>query len=225
MKGFPTNNWRHAAEAYLVAKEAEHAYDNGPYADAIRAADAQGEMATFDERLTQESDRLTDIRAAAEDALMAIPSPDAASFAFKYLVARGSGRETDCWDAMLEAEATRFAYASSRTAEDPDALLHDAWREFVQAKLADPERTVDAHRVREVDRIIFDRDAETIAGVAIKVRAALYISAVEDWLESAALSLPGSHIDARLKYEDTPIIAMWSAIRSLERLHPHSGDL
>lgn len=45
----------------------------------------------------------------AEDALMAIPSPDAAAHAIKHLIAHGGGRETDCWDAMLEIEARRFS--------------------------------------------------------------------------------------------------------------------
>ncbi len=56
-----------------------------------------------------EVERLDDALAAAEDALMATPSPDAAVFAFKYRIAKGGGRETDCWNDMLNAEAERFA--------------------------------------------------------------------------------------------------------------------
>jgi hypothetical protein len=49
------------------------------------------------------------VRSAAEDALMAIPSPDAAAFAFKHIVAHGEGRQTDCWNTMLANEARQFA--------------------------------------------------------------------------------------------------------------------
>jgi hypothetical protein len=84
--------WERAKAEYLAAKAALDAYDDG-----VPGND------------DKEADRLTDVRSAAEDALMAIPSPDAAAFAFKHIVAHGEGRETNCWNTMLSNEAQRFA--------------------------------------------------------------------------------------------------------------------
>ena len=83
------SEWATARAAYVVAREGEQA------AGAVN--DVAGE------------ERWTKRRYAAEDALMVIPSPDASAFAFKFMVAKGGGRETDCWDAMLEQEALLFA--------------------------------------------------------------------------------------------------------------------
>ncbi|MEN2746454.1 hypothetical protein [Sphingomonas sp. T9W2] len=83
------SEWATARATYVVAREGEEA------AGAVN--DVAGE------------ERWTKRRYAAEDALMAIPSPDASAFAFKFMVAKGGGRETDCWDAMLEQEALLFA--------------------------------------------------------------------------------------------------------------------
>lgn len=76
--------WRTARKAYEAAKVAE---------------DAAGHDV---------GDAPADVRYAAEEALMAVPSPDAAAFALKYLIAHGGGRQTDCWTAMLDSEAKRF---------------------------------------------------------------------------------------------------------------------
>jgi hypothetical protein len=81
--------WERAREAYVDALAAERAADatrNGALADAC-----------------------TEKRCEAEDVLMAISSPDAAAFALKCRIAHGDGRETDCWNEMLDAEAKRFA--------------------------------------------------------------------------------------------------------------------
>jgi hypothetical protein len=59
-----------------------------------------------------ESERLADVRYQIEDELMDIPSATLTEFAFKYLVAHGDGRDTDCWNGMLEEEAKRFANAA-----------------------------------------------------------------------------------------------------------------
>lgn len=59
--------------------------------------------------LAADDTRLTDLRSDAEDAVMAFPSPDASGFAIKYLIAKGGGRETNCWNDALDAEAQRFA--------------------------------------------------------------------------------------------------------------------
>lgn len=83
------SEWSSARARYVEAREGE------------TAAGVANDMAA--------EDRWTKRRHDAEDVLMAIPSPDPAAFAFKYLVAHGDGRETDCWNAMLEAEAARFA--------------------------------------------------------------------------------------------------------------------
>ena len=83
------SEWATARATYVVAREGEE------------AAGAANDVAS--------EERWTKRRYAAEDALMAIPSPDASAFAFKFMVAKGGGRETDCWDAMLEQEALLFA--------------------------------------------------------------------------------------------------------------------
>lgn len=83
------SEWATARATYVEAREWEQA------AGAVN--DVAGE------------ERWTKRRYAAEDVLMAIPSPDASAFAFKFMVAKGGGRETDCWDAMLEQEALLFA--------------------------------------------------------------------------------------------------------------------
>lgn len=84
------SEWASARAAYVVAREFEAEAE----ADGKTDADAY--------------DRCVKRRYLAEEALMEIPSPDAAAFAFKFLVAKGGGRHTDCWDDMLETEAKRF---------------------------------------------------------------------------------------------------------------------
>ncbi|WCT75013.1 hypothetical protein PQ455_07295 [Sphingomonas naphthae] len=108
--------WIAVKLAYLSAAYAERAFDSahinvcgfrdlpiGPERSALVEAVPGG--------VWGESQRLQDVRTDAEDRLMAIPSPDAAAFAFKFLVARAQGRGADGWDAMLEAEARGLAPA------------------------------------------------------------------------------------------------------------------
>lgn len=81
----------------------------GKVRDAWRGAQGAAAAAALAGADGAEMEQLDDALAAAEDALMATPSPDAAAFALKYRIAKGGGRETGCWDAMLDAEAERFA--------------------------------------------------------------------------------------------------------------------
>lgn len=84
------SEWATARAAYVVAREWE----------AEAEADGKTDSDAYD--------RCVKRRCLAEEALMEIPSPDASAFAFKFLIAKGGGRETDCWDDMLETEAKRF---------------------------------------------------------------------------------------------------------------------
>lgn len=83
------SEWATARAAYVVAREGEN------------EADAAGDQEAAERWLVRRSN--------AEDALMAIPSPDAAAFAFKFLIAHGGRRGTDCWNGLLEREAFAFA--------------------------------------------------------------------------------------------------------------------
>jgi len=69
----PSLGWDRALAVYLAAKAAEERYDNDVAIPSWRAAEATG--APYDEAVTDESDRLCDVRCAAEMALMAIPAP------------------------------------------------------------------------------------------------------------------------------------------------------
>lgn len=84
------SEWASARAAYVEAREWENQVEADDQVDAYAL------------------DRCVKRRDQAEDALMSIPSPDANAFAFKFLVAKGGGRFTDCWDDMLETEAMRF---------------------------------------------------------------------------------------------------------------------
>jgi Zn ribbon nucleic-acid-binding protein len=97
--GFHRDAFAHLRRQYETALAEERAFD---------ARDMPAPFFTSEE-VALESDRLAEIRCGIEDALMACPSPDASAFAFKYLVARGDGRDTDCWNDMLQDEARRFA--------------------------------------------------------------------------------------------------------------------
>jgi hypothetical protein len=104
--------WDDAKAAYTAARATEVAFDAEhcsipaglPVGPELTAALNAIPASAWDE-----SQRLGDIVSDAEDELMAIPSPDVAAHFFKRLVAHGGGRETDCWNDMLDAEAKRFA--------------------------------------------------------------------------------------------------------------------
>jgi hypothetical protein len=101
--------WDDAKGIYVAARAEEVAYDaehcSIPDKDPNRSAMIQAIPAP----VWAESERLGQMVSDAEDVLMDIPSPNAAAFAFKCRIAHGDGRETDCWNAMLDAEAKRFA--------------------------------------------------------------------------------------------------------------------
>ncbi|GGE74988.1 hypothetical protein [Sphingomonas prati] len=98
--------WPAVLASFVAAKTAERIYDETTYLPAFaryaaNEADIPGDI-------EERSDALMNARFAAEEALMSVPAPDAAAFAFKYLVAYADGREAHQWDAALAAEAARF---------------------------------------------------------------------------------------------------------------------
>jgi hypothetical protein len=104
--------WDVAKAAYTAAKAIEAAFDAENCSIPDNIPDGPERTAAFNTipaSIWDESQRLGDIVSDAEDVLMDIPSPDIAAHFFKRLVAHGDGRETDCWNAMLDAEAKRFA--------------------------------------------------------------------------------------------------------------------
>lgn len=107
--------WASAKAAYLAAKTAEDDYDT--YVLDPHEATVERVGGKYDLAIGEKSERLTAIRFSAEDALMSIPSPDGEALAFKYIVAKGNGRETSCWDAILEADAKRLAIDAALIAE------------------------------------------------------------------------------------------------------------
>jgi len=101
--------WSYLRTAYEQARSAERAYD----AENIDPKVDRLEDIPHD--VSEESERLADVRDAAEDALMAYPAPDAAGFALKYMIAHGAGRYTDCWNGLLEADARRLIEKEANT--------------------------------------------------------------------------------------------------------------
>lgn len=107
-----SHDWTSALAAYRAAKVELDAYDAEHIAVPAHLPIGPERSAAVDRvpaRIWAESQRLLDIVSDAEDILMDISAPTPAAFAFKYLVAHGGGRETDCWDHMLETEAKRFS--------------------------------------------------------------------------------------------------------------------
>ena len=95
-----------ARAAYLAAKAAQDAYVDDPYAEAMARAELQGPTAMFDDRLTDEADRLTDLRCDAEEAMIAAPAPDITVVLFKIELARRRWEDMvdwpeNWWDAVL----------------------------------------------------------------------------------------------------------------------------
>lgn len=99
--------------AYETAKAAEDAYD-AEHVDRFITVDEIGpernaQIKAIPDEVWTESSRLQEIRFDAEDAVFGLPSPDAAGFALKVLIARGEGRENNGYDDQLEEEARRFS--------------------------------------------------------------------------------------------------------------------
>lgn len=95
-----------AKQTYLDAKDAQLAYDDACGINSFQASTAA--IDAIPAAAWSESERLSEVISDAEDVVMDIPSPTLADFAFKFLIAHGGGRDVDCWDKMLEAEALRF---------------------------------------------------------------------------------------------------------------------
>jgi hypothetical protein len=116
------NAWAALRAEYEAALTAERAHDVTRITPEIEALPCgpkrTAALAALGSDFWDEGERLQDARCAIEDPLMDTPSPDAAAFAFKFLVAFGRGRDGGPWAEMLEEEAKRFAFGS-----DP----HRAW--------------------------------------------------------------------------------------------------
>lgn len=110
-----SDRWAFLLAAYSEARAAEAAYDHGTIGPFFAGVDTNDQTAwrKAAEPITDEMwdtlERLSDQRLDAEKALMECPSPNASGFALKYLIAYGNGREIDCWDDLLEAEAKQFS--------------------------------------------------------------------------------------------------------------------
>lgn len=145
-----------------------------------------------------ENDRLTDERYRVEDRLMAMPSPDPAAFAFKYLVAHGGGRETDCWDGMLEEEARRLSTLPLH--------ISQAWRDALtdyEAKKAywdrcDASRSPNCDKAGEIalsaqDHLVENVRAPNVEAAIFKMELAKErwegFSIPDEWLDVFAADL------------------------------------
>ncbi|USU09977.1 hypothetical protein NF700_06880 [Sphingomonadaceae bacterium OTU29MARTA1] len=105
--------WDSAVAAYRAAKANDDAYTAAHIDPPLRGLPPGPIMSAATDTIPAcvwaEAQRLCEELTHAEDTLMDLPSPHAFGFAMKYLVAHGDGRETDCWNTMLAAEAIRFA--------------------------------------------------------------------------------------------------------------------
>jgi hypothetical protein len=110
-----SDRWDVLLAAYSEARAAEDAYDQGTIEPFFAGIDTNDQTAwrqaaePITDKMWDTLERLGDQRLDAEKALMECPSPDASAFALKYLIAHGNGREIDCWDDLLEAEAKQFS--------------------------------------------------------------------------------------------------------------------
>jgi hypothetical protein len=150
--------WATLHAAYLAADLAERDFD---------AAHIDSALPPVPRAAWDESNRLADARHSAEAALMAQPCPDGLAFARKYLVAHGGGRDTDCWDSMMEAEAQRLLAGA-----DP----HRAWLDERDAAIEAANRAVndEAHSAAldaftALEDQILRTPAETIAGQTVRL--------------------------------------------------------
>ncbi|MAM39547.1 MAG: hypothetical protein CL949_13830 [Erythrobacter sp.] len=109
-----SQRWSALLSAYREAQAAEDAYDQGVIEPFFVGIDKNDQAAwrkaakPITRAMWDHLECLGDERLAAEKALMECPSPHASAFALKYVIAHGNGREADCWDDLLEAEAKQF---------------------------------------------------------------------------------------------------------------------
>lgn len=99
--------WEAALAPFVAAKTAERIYDETTYLPALGRYSA--DKIDIPAEIEQESDRLMNIRFDTEGGVMAAPAPDAAAFAYKFLIAHADGREAIGWSKHLVEEAKRFA--------------------------------------------------------------------------------------------------------------------
>lgn len=159
--------WTAAAAAYVAAKKADDDYAVEHFGH-ITNKNATPAIRALPPAVLDQAALLENAKSDAEDALMAIPSPHAAGFAMKYLVAKGDGRETDCWNAMLEDEAERFA---SRTDEGLERLWDERCRALAEYDADDAAMDDEAINRSYWDRIEAAEDA-IVAHTSTTPRAA-----------------------------------------------------
>lgn len=201
--------WTAAAAAYVAAKRADDDYAAEHFGH-ITNENATSSLRALPPAVLDQAALLEAAKSDAEDALMAIPSPHAAGFALKYLVAFGGGRETDCWDVMLEAEAARLA---SRTDDDLERL----WDERCRA-LAEYDADFAAMEDEAINRSYWDRIEA--AEDAIVEHASTTPRAAELRLWIALFHGSGSHVSriegpvaiAIQQGETAPLIAAYAQL-------------
>ena len=131
-----------ARDAYLAAKQVCDDYDvaNGMVSDLPAGPERSAVFDAIPRATWDAAEKLADLRYAAEDALMAAPCPNGTAFALKYLVAFGGGRQTDCWDSLLEREAVRLLGADAASWRSPPVSAEpepfETAEEAVNAQLA-----------------------------------------------------------------------------------------
>lgn len=103
--------WDGAKAAFEAARQAEASYDGAVWWPAFYAAEKGGARTPDD--IDAEGERLTDVRCAAEDTLIATPAPDLPAAIWKIEYARK--RWEDCvdwpetWWAAVLGDLRRFA--------------------------------------------------------------------------------------------------------------------
>lgn len=128
-----------AKAEYLAAKRISNAYDeeNGLIIDLPAGPARDAAIAAISSDVWTEAMRLDDIWFAAEDVLMATPSPDVVAFAFKVLVAHAERREACGADhRVLEIEAKRFVGDDAEVWRSDDDEPYRTAEQAVQAQLA-----------------------------------------------------------------------------------------
>lgn len=205
--------WYAALAAYEASKADEDAFERLHFAvvDQMAAGPTRSAaVAAIPRSVWDEIERLSDIKADAEDVLMDTPSPHASGFALKYLVAHGDGRETDAWNDMLEGEARRFA-------QHTDAALERLWQDRCET-LAQYDADDEALEDEAVNRSYWDRIEA--AEDAIVAHPSISPHAVEMRMWIALFHGAGSHITriggpvatAIQQGETAPLIAAYAEL-------------
>ena len=234
--------WARLLANYRAAKAAEDDYDQHVWRPQWNIFIDGGP--NIDHSASAEIERLQSLRSEAEDLLMACPSPDANSFAMKYLIAHGNDRETDGWNEMLDAEARHFSEVQQATsrpvpAERSDAALVDAWADYAagaQLLYIDDNQTAAEReaqaclKIDPADKVICNTAAVGLAGIAVKLRRAITDVCDERWLEEAIINGDDATLQTRASELDYQARLVAEAILALEELgkgdaDPHRGWL